>query len=718
MAKNSITDYSKTASLNTDIQSVDIDEGCLPSGINNAIRELMADLAAVNDGTVALTSPAFTSVDINSGTIDGVIIGGASAAAGTFTTGQFNTSLNVDGTVTADGLTIDNVFSFDNSGFNGEIKTYGSGTGIIYDALNGYHTFRENGTARMQIRAGGDIYLGYEDTGTTPKLFWDASAESLGLGTTSPEGTLHVESITNNSIIMDSPANRYNSIGFQTAGAGKWWLGRADSDIISGDAFFIGNDNGNLTDAGGFSSKLVVTQAGSVGIGTSSPASLVTGGSSPVLTIGGTDSGLVTGEKSGAISFITNDGSYTGTYSDGITGEIASVSESAVGGAYGLAFYTGTTTSSNRDERVRIDALGRVGLGTDLPQTLLDISDTRSGTRPTLSAGTFLIVESTANPAAFVGAAILGGASGASILNLGDANDEDVGQVSYHHSDNSMRFKANANERARLDASGNWMVGMTTASSSNDGFAAYSSGYVSITDSGFQPLILNRKSNDGTIVDFRKDGTTVGAIGVNASTLFQVSSSSTGGLFLADNATNVAGFVNGENAFRPASDNFISLGKTDRRFKDLYLGGGVYVGGTGDANKLDDYEEGTWTPVLSDGTNNATSSVAEGQYTKVGRQVTLSGRFTLSSLGSVSGSTRITGLPFAVSSGNAGRGSLNVSYAAAFNLSSGYTIIGSPAPGASSIYLGVWDIASGTTDLQASEMSATSTLYFSATYFV
>ena len=60
MAKNSITDYSKTASLNTDIQSVDIDEGCLPSGINNAIRELMADLAAMNDGTVSLTSPAFT----------------------------------------------------------------------------------------------------------------------------------------------------------------------------------------------------------------------------------------------------------------------------------------------------------------------------------------------------------------------------------------------------------------------------------------------------------------------------------------------------------------------------------------------------------------------------------------------------------------------------------------------------------------------------------
>src|SRR5210317_2140753 len=82
MAKNSITDYSKTASLNTDIQSVDIDEGCLPSGINNAIRELMADLAAVNDGTVSLTSPAFAAAsltgDLSFGDNDKAIFGAGS----------------------------------------------------------------------------------------------------------------------------------------------------------------------------------------------------------------------------------------------------------------------------------------------------------------------------------------------------------------------------------------------------------------------------------------------------------------------------------------------------------------------------------------------------------------------------------------------------------------------------------------------------------------
>lgn len=69
MAKNSIPDYSATASLNTDIQSVNIDEGCAPSGINNAIRELMADIKDVDAGTVALTSPNLTSFAVNGTTI-------------------------------------------------------------------------------------------------------------------------------------------------------------------------------------------------------------------------------------------------------------------------------------------------------------------------------------------------------------------------------------------------------------------------------------------------------------------------------------------------------------------------------------------------------------------------------------------------------------------------------------------------------------------------
>ena len=57
MAKDSIRDYSASSSNNSDIQSVDISEGCAPSGLNNAIREVMADLKDVSAGTVALETP-------------------------------------------------------------------------------------------------------------------------------------------------------------------------------------------------------------------------------------------------------------------------------------------------------------------------------------------------------------------------------------------------------------------------------------------------------------------------------------------------------------------------------------------------------------------------------------------------------------------------------------------------------------------------------------
>ncbi len=69
------------------------------------------------------------------------------------------------------------------------------------------------------------------------------------------------------------------------------------------------------------------------------------------------------------------------------------------------------------------------------------------------------------------------------------------------------------------------------------------------------------------------------------------------------------------------SDAGIDIGQTSNRFKDLYLSGGVYLGGTGAANKLDDYEEGTWTPAWSATTS--TVAVQSATYTKIGNLVTV-----------------------------------------------------------------------------------------------
>ena len=69
-----------------------------------------------------------------------------------------------------------------------------------------------------------------------------------------------------------------------------------------------------------------------------------------------------------------------------------------------------------------------------------------------------------------------------------------------------------------------------------------------------------------------------------------------------------------------------------------------------DANTLDDYEEGTWTPVISGSSTNPTVgyNFRYATYVKVGKNVTLNGHFRTSSVSGGSGDVWITGLPFAV----------------------------------------------------------------------
>ena len=84
----------------------------------------------------------------------------------------------------------------------------------------------------------------------------------------------------------------------------------------------------------------------------------------------------------------------------------------------------------------------------------------------------------------------------------------------------------------------------------------------------------------------------------------------------------------------------------------IVANGGVYLGGTGAANLLDDYEEGTWTPVGSSGLGNL--SIQRAQYTKIGRQVHLFAQFSSDNTDDVAldASVEISGLPFAPESGN------------------------------------------------------------------
>lgn len=152
---------------------------------------------------------------------------------------------------------------------------------------------------------------------------------------------------------------------------------------------------------------------------------------------------------------------------------------------------------------------------------------------------------------------------------------------------------------------------------------------------------FDRATSDGTIIDVQKDGTTVGSIGAKFS----------GRSYIASGSSSNTGIRFDTNFIAPADatganrDNAINLGSSGNRFKDLYLSGGAYLGGTGSANLLHDYEEGTWTPVLS-GATTTTYTSQIGQYTKIGNLVYLFFDIHINSVGDGSPTT-ITGLPFA-----------------------------------------------------------------------
>ena len=79
MAKTKISEFSSTPANNTDIDGINIAEGCAPSGINDAIRELMSQLKdwqAGLSGDVTVVAAGGTGV----GTLTGIVKGNGTSA--------------------------------------------------------------------------------------------------------------------------------------------------------------------------------------------------------------------------------------------------------------------------------------------------------------------------------------------------------------------------------------------------------------------------------------------------------------------------------------------------------------------------------------------------------------------------------------------------------------------------------------------------------------
>jgi hypothetical protein len=130
-----------------------------------------------------------------------------------------------------------------------------------------------------------------------------------------------------------------------------------------------------------------------------------------------------------------------------------------------------------------------------------------------------------------------------------------------------------------------------------------------------------------------------------------------------------------------------------------------------DANTLDDYEEGTWTPNVG---GNATYSDQRGYYTKIGRQVTISFDIGVTTLGTGS-TTNIGGIPFGVSSTGENRGATGYFTGLAIN------VIGLTCYAANSlnnIYFNSMASAGTTANLNAAIFGNSARVQGSVTYFV
>ena len=460
-----------------------------------------------------------------------------------------------------------------------------------------------------------------------------------------------------------------------------------------------GNNNTSPT------TRMTIDTSGRVGIGTTSPGTYQLAVNSGTAGVSDALAGVyINGQRSGVVyNLVSNNTGNAANRGSGIQFRHAGFLSGAIlhrtdgtaasGDAPGyMTFHTSTDNSEDIAERLRIDSSGKVGIGTNSPEfklhvveqnsyggikvsganapgiTIEDDSDNAYSRIVAQNNGELRISADVANigSGSFIAFRTAGDvermridSSGTMILladgaaNLGRIQFSNqastyqilggnyIGYMGYKTGGYHRWFGSDTAEKMRLDSSGNLLVGGTSAEAANS-TTLYNSGQIVARSSSSTILELRTDNAGDKIISFRNNAGQIGSVNIQSSTL-QIG---TGNTQLAFSDADDAFFVRNEaGANRDGSHD---LGKSSVRFKDLYLSGGAYIGGTGSANKLDDYEEGTFTATLAN-TGTSPAPTANGSYTKIGRQVTIHIYFASSAGISSAGNCRISGLPFSAS---------------------------------------------------------------------